>query len=108
MPLIAEDRRETWPGTGTGVAVALGTQGLTAAAAADSVQLSSDIVRAVPLGRRVMLVAVQGIWVGMGLSAIAMLFTAFGFISPPAGTLIQETFDVIVILNALRAGTVSF
>lgn len=94
------------------VGMALGTQGLTAAAsAADTVLLSTDIlrvVRAVRLGRRVMHVAVQGIWVGMGLSAVAMVFAAFGFISPPAGALIQEAFDVIVILNALRAGKVTF
>ena len=90
------------------VGMALGTQGLTAAAsAADTVLLSTDILRvprAVRLGRWVMHVAVQSIWVGMGLSAIAMIFAAFGFISPPAGALIQEAFDVIVILNALRAG----
>ena len=94
------------------VGMALGTQGLTAAAsAADTVLLSTDIlrvVRAVRMGRRVMRIAVQGIWVGMGLSAIAMLFAAFGFISPPAGALIQEAFDVIVILNALRAGKATF
>jgi len=94
------------------VGMALGTQGLTAAASAsDTVLLSTDIlrvVRAVRLGRRVMRVAVQGIWVGMGLSAIAMLFAAFGFISPAAGALIQEAFDVIVILNALRAGKATF
>jgi len=94
------------------VGMALGTQGLTAAAsAADTVLLSTDIlrvVRAVRLGHRVMRVAIQGIWVGMGLSAIAMVFAAFGFISPAAGALIQEAFDVIVILNALRAGKASF
>jgi heavy metal translocating P-type ATPase len=94
------------------VGMALGTQGLTAAAsAADAVLLSTDIlrvVRAVRLGRRVMRVAVQGIWVGMALSGIAMIFAAFGFISPAAGALIQEAFDVIVILNALRAGRIRF
>ncbi|HLJ33485.1 MAG TPA: HAD-IC family P-type ATPase, partial [Ktedonobacteraceae bacterium] len=94
------------------VGMALGTQGLTAAAtAADTVLLSSDILRvarAVRLGRRVMRVALQGIWVGMGLSAIAMVFAAFGFIPPAAGALLQEGFDVIVILNALRAGRAAF
>jgi heavy metal translocating P-type ATPase len=94
------------------VGMALGTQGLTAAAsAADAVLLSTDIlrvVRAVRLGRQVMRIAVQGIWVGMGLSAIAMIFAAFGFISPAVGALIQEAFDVIVILNALRAGKIRF
>ena len=52
------------------VGMALGTQGLTAAAsAADTVLLSTDIlrvVRAVRLGRQVMRVAIQGIWVGIG------------------------------------------
>jgi heavy metal translocating P-type ATPase len=94
------------------VGMALGSQGLTAAAsAADTVLLSTDIlfvVRAVRLGRWVMHVARQGIWVGMGLSVIAMLFAAFGFISPAAGAILQEGIDVIVILNALRAGRVSF
>jgi cation transport ATPase len=60
------------------------------------------------MGRRVMRVAVQGIWVGMGLSAIAMIFAAFGFISPAAGALLQEGIDVIVILNALRTGRITF
>ena len=94
------------------VGMALGTQGLTAAASsADAVLLSTDIlrvVRAVRLGRHVMRVAVQGIWVGMGLSVIAMVFAAFGFIHPAAGALLQEAFDVIVILNALRAGRTRF
>lgn len=94
------------------VGMALGTQGLTAAAtAADTVLLSTDIlcvVRAVRLGRHVMRVAVQGIWIGMGLSAIAMVFAAFGLISPAPGALLQEVIDVIVILNALRAGRMTF
>lgn len=94
------------------VGMALGMQGLTAAAsAADIVLLSTDIlrvVRAVRLGRHVMRIAVQGIWVGLGLSGVAMIFAAFGFISPAAGALIQEAFDVVVILNALRAGRMRF
>jgi heavy metal translocating P-type ATPase len=94
------------------VGMALGTQGLTAAAtAADTVLLSTDIlrvVRAIRLGRKVMRVALQGIWVGMGLSVIAMGFAAFGYISPPVGAILQEVIDVIVILNALRVGRTTF
>lgn len=94
------------------VGMALGTQGLTAAAsAADTVLLSTDIlrvVRAVRLGHRVMRVALQGIWVGIGLSVIAMIFAAFGFITPAAGALLQEAIDVVVIFNALRAGRMTF
>jgi heavy metal translocating P-type ATPase len=89
------------------VGLAMGAQGLTAAAAiADAVLLSPDIlqvVRAVQLGRRVMRVALQGIWIGMGLSFIAMIFAAFGLIPPTAGALLQEGIDVLVIVNALRA-----
>ncbi len=92
--------------------MALGSQGLTAAAsAADSVLLSTDIlrvVRAVRLGSWVMHVARQGIWVGMELSIIAMLFAACGFISPAVGAILQEGIDVLVILNTLRAGRITF
>jgi cation transport ATPase len=42
----------------------------------------------------------------MGLSGIAMLFAAFGFISPAAGAILQEGIDVIVILNALRVSRI--
>src|SRR2546423_6651645 len=94
------------------VGMALGSQGLTAAAtAADTVLLSTDILRvarAVRLGHRVLRVALQGIWVGMGLSVVAMLFAAFGFIPPAVGAILQEVIDVIVILNALRAGRIKF
>ncbi|HEX9067188.1 MAG TPA: heavy metal translocating P-type ATPase [Ktedonobacterales bacterium] len=89
------------------VGMAVSLQGITAAGAvADAVLLSSDIlqvVRAVKVGRRVMRVAVQGIWVGMGLSLIAMVCAAFGLIAPTTGALLQEGIDVLVILNALRA-----
>lgn len=89
------------------VGMALGTQGLTA----DTVLLSTDILRVargVRLGHRVMRVALQGIWVGMGLSVIAMSFAAAGCIIPAVGAILQEAIDVIVILNALRAGRVTF
>jgi len=92
------------------VGMALGTQGLTvAASAADTVLLSTDILRvtrAVRLGRQVMRVALQGIWIGMGLSVIAMAFAALGFIEPAAGAILQEAIDVVAILNALRAGRI--
>jgi len=92
------------------VGIALGAQGLTAAASvADAVLLSTDILRvvsAVRIGRHVMRVARQGIWIGMGLSAIAMLFAAYGYIIPALGAILQEGIDVLVILNALRAAQI--
>ncbi|HET9109916.1 MAG TPA: heavy metal translocating P-type ATPase [Ktedonobacterales bacterium] len=90
------------------VGIAIGSQGLTAASsAADAVLLSPDIMHvasSVRLGRQVMRVARQGIGIGIGLSIIAMLFAAVGYIPPTEGALLQEVIDVIVILNALRAG----
>lgn len=90
------------------VGMAMGAQGLTAAASvADAVLLSNDIskvVSAVELGRHVVRVAVQGIWIGMGLSLVAMVFASLGFIPPVAGAILQEGIDVLVIINALRAG----
>jgi heavy metal translocating P-type ATPase len=90
------------------VGMAVGGQELTAsAAAADAVLLSPNILRvafAVRLGRRVVRVAKQGIWVGMGLSVVLMLFAAMGDIPPAAGAILQEGVDVLVVLNALRAG----
>lgn len=92
------------------VGLAIGAQGLTAAAAAaDAVLLSTDIfqvVSAVHLGHQVMRVARQGIWIGIGLSIVAMIFAAFGFIAPAAGAILQEGIDALVIVNALRAGRV--
>jgi heavy metal translocating P-type ATPase len=94
------------------VGLALGTQGLTAAAtAADAVLLSTEMLRVprvVRLGRRVMRVALQGIWIGIGLSGVAMLFAAIGYIDPAVGALLQEGIDVLVILNALRVGRIAF
>lgn len=90
------------------IGLALGTQGLTAASsAADAILLSNDILRvvlAVKLGRHVMRVARQGIWIGMGLSLVAMGFAALGYIPPFIGALLQEGIDIVVIMNALRAG----
>jgi cation transport ATPase len=58
---------------------------------------------AVHIGRRTLRIALQSIWVGMGLSSVAMVFAAFGFIEPAMGAVLQEGIDVLVILNALRA-----
>ncbi len=92
------------------VGIAMGQQGLTAAASvADAVLLSEDVRRiatAVRLGRGVMRIARQGIWVGMGLSATAMLLAAFGWIPPAVGAILQEGIDVLVIFNALRVSRI--
>jgi P-type E1-E2 ATPase len=89
------------------VGLALGAHGGgIVAEAADVVLLVDDLGRvpeAVAIGRRTMRIARGSIAAGLGLSAIAMLFAAAGYIPPTAGALLQEAIDVAVILNALRA-----
>ena len=91
------------------VGIAVGGEGLNASAAvADAVLLSPDITQiaaAVRLGRHVMRIAKQGIWLGMALSVLAMALAAAGFILPAAGAILQEGIDLLVIFNALRAGS---
>ena len=88
-----------------GIALAAHGGGITAEAA-DVVLLSDDLARvpeALRIARRAMRVARQSIWVGLGLSTVAMIFAARGMIPPVIGALLQEGIDVAVILNALRA-----
>ena len=76
--------------------------------AADVVLLTDDLSRvseAVIISRDTMRIARQSIWVGLGLSGVAMLFAAAGSIPPVMGALLQEGIDVAVILNALRSST---
>jgi Hemerythrin HHE cation binding domain len=48
-------------------------------------------------------IALESVYVGMGLSLVAMIAAAAGYIPPVAGAVLQEGIDVLVILNALRA-----
>lgn len=88
------------------VGVALASYGAgIAAESADVVVLVDSIDRirdAVHIARRTMRIARQSIWVGLGLSGIAMVVAAFGALTPIVGAGIQEAIDVAVILNALR------
>jgi heavy metal translocating P-type ATPase len=87
-----------------GVALAAHGGGITAEAA-DMVILTDDVTRVadmIQLGRRTLRIARQSIRVGLGLSALAMLFAALGYIPPVIGAALQEALDVAVILNALR------
>ncbi len=88
-----------------GIALAAGGGGITAEAA-DAVILADDptrIAEAITISRRTMRIARQSIWVGLGLSGVAMAFAAAGAIPPTIGAVLQEVVDVAVILNALRA-----
>jgi heavy metal translocating P-type ATPase len=114
--LVAAGERVVMLGDGTndapalgvatvGVALASGGGGITAEAA-DAVILGDDpgrLADAVEISRRTMKIARQSIWIGLGLSAAAMVAAAAGHVSPVVGALLQEAIDVAVILNALRA-----
>ena len=87
-----------------GIALA-GHGGGIVAEAADIVVLGSDVTRvaeAIRIARRTLGIARQSIWVGLGLSAVAMAAAAAGLIAPVPGALLQEAIDVAVIVNALR------
>lgn len=89
------------------VGVAMGARGTAASAeAADVVILVDHLDRIVPameIARRSRFIALEGVFVGMGLSVIGMVAAALGYLTPVQGALIQELIDVAVILNALRA-----
>ena len=87
-----------------GIALAAHGRGI-ASESADVILLDDDVAgvaEAVAIGRKTMRVARQSIVVGLGLSAVAMVFAAAGMIAPVAGAALQEAIDVAVILNALR------
>jgi hypothetical protein len=48
-------------------------------------------------------IAWQSAVTGIGLSAVAMVFAALGYLTPVAGAIVQEVIDLAVIANALRA-----
>jgi P-type E1-E2 ATPase len=89
------------------IGIAMGARGATAASeAADIVILADDIGRvvdAVVIGRGTVDIALQAIWIGIGLSLILMLMAAFGLVPAIVGAWLQEAIDVIAILWALRA-----
>jgi P-type E1-E2 ATPase len=89
------------------VGVAMGAKGATAASeSADVVVLVDDIGRvadAITIGRRTVRVALQSIWIGIGVSVALMLVASFGLIPATVGALLQELVDLVTILAALRA-----
>jgi heavy metal translocating P-type ATPase len=89
------------------VGVALAAKGGGISAESASVVILTDAIArvfdAIQIARRSMRIARQSIWVGLSLSAVAMLVAAFGFLPPLPGAALQEAIDVAVILNAVRA-----
>ncbi len=89
------------------VGVAMGARGTAASAeAADVVLLVDRLDRLLPgleVARGARRIALESVFVGIGLSILGMIAAALGYLSPVQGALLQEIIDVAVILNALRA-----
>ncbi len=89
------------------VGVAMGARGATASSEAADIVITVDrldrLAEAVRIARHSRSIAVQSVIAGMGMSLVAMVLAAFGFLPVVAGALLQEAIDVAVILNALRA-----
>ncbi|TDZ42162.1 heavy metal translocating P-type ATPase [Mycobacteroides franklinii] len=89
------------------VGVAMGARGATASSEAADIVLTTDrldrLADAMDIARWSRHIAMESAVVGMGLSLIAMVIAALGWLPPAAGALLQEGIDIAVILNALRA-----
>lgn len=89
------------------VGIAMGARGSTAAGeSADVVIIIDDLSKvasAVRIGQRTVQVALQSIWIGIGLSVALMLAAAAGYVPAIVGALTQELVDLATILNALRS-----
>jgi len=91
------------------VGIALGARGASASSEAADVVILADrldrVAEAIVIAQRARRIAVQSIFVGMSLSALAMLAAMLGWLLPVPAAILQEVIDVAVILNALRALT---
>ncbi len=85
----------------------MGARGSAASSEAADVVLLVDrlenLTKALNIAHRTRRIALESVSVGLGLSIVAMIAAAFGYLPPVAGALVQEAIDVAVILNALRA-----
>ncbi len=88
------------------VGIAMGAAGSTISAETADCVITVDridrVATAIQIGRRTLRIAKQSVLWGIGLSVLAMIAAALGYLPPVAGALLQEVIDVAVILNALR------
>lgn len=89
------------------VGVAMGAHGTgISASAADVVLLVDDVTKVadgIAIGQRMLQIAKQSIYFGLGASFFLMVVASLGYIEPAIGAVLQELIDTTVILNALRA-----
>lgn len=87
------------------VGIAFGAQNEITSEASGAVILESSLAKVdelIHIGQRMKRIALESAGIGILLSLSAMIFAAFGFITPVTGALIQEAIDVLAVLNALR------
>jgi heavy metal translocating P-type ATPase len=87
------------------VGIAFGAQNEITSEASGAVILDSSLSRVdelIHIGQRMKRIALESAGIGISLSLTAMVFAAFGAITPVTGALIQEAIDVLAVLNALR------
>ena len=89
------------------VGVALAARGATASSEAADVVLTVDrvdaLADAILIAQRSRRIARQAVGTGMGLSLVAMVVAAAGFLPPAGGAVLQEGIDLLAIGLALRA-----
>ncbi len=89
------------------VGVAMGVHGAAAAVeTADAVLLVENLDRicvGIDIAKHCRRIAMQCVFVGIGLSVSGMIIAAAGLLKPIEGAILQEAIDVAVVLNALRA-----
>lgn len=88
------------------VGIAMGGHGSTASSEAGDIVILIDkierVEEALHIGHRVLSIAKESIFIGIGLSIALMIAASLGYIQPVYGAMLQEIVDVVVILNALR------
>jgi P-type E1-E2 ATPase len=88
------------------VGISIGNNSDVTAQAADVVVLDNKLAKVdefLHIGRRMKSIALQSALGGMGLSIIAMVLSALGYLTPVTGAIVQEAIDVVAVLNAMRA-----
>lgn len=87
------------------VGVAFGTASDITSEAAGAVIMDSSLGRVdelLHISRRMRRIALQSAVGGMLASIVGMLVAALGFLPPVGGAILQETIDVVAVLNATR------
>jgi heavy metal translocating P-type ATPase len=88
------------------VGIAMGARGAAASSEAADIVILVDrldrLGKAIGIAKRARDIALQSVFLGIGLSLLGMAAAALGFLTPVEGALLQEAIDAAAILNALR------